>query len=285
MKVLIAGARGQLGRALFATAPAGAEIVGHGSDTLDITDAASVEAVINAVMPDLILNAAAYTAVDKAESDEATAHAVNATAVGLLAGAARRVGAGFVHVSTDFVFDGLSGVPYAPDAKPNPLGVYGRTKLAGEYAAGPGALIVRTAWVYAPTGGNFVRTMLRLMAQHPQVRVVADQIGTPTYAPGLAAALWTMADKHIIGLHHYTDAGAASWYDFAVAVQEEALAAGLLDKAVPIIPITSADYPTPAKRPHYSVLDKSTTFAALGGPTPHWRDNLRIMIGEIKDNG
>lgn len=285
MKVLIAGARGQLGHALSATAPADAEIVGHGSDTLDITDAADVEEVINAVKPDLILNAAAYTAVDKAERDEAAAHAVNATAVGLLADAARRVGAGFVHVSTDFVFDGLSGVPYAPDAKPNPLGVYGRTKLAGEYAAGHDALIVRTAWVYAPTGGNFVRTMLRLMAQHPQVRVVADQIGTPTYAPGLAAALWIMADKRVTGLHHYTDAGAASWYDFAVAVQEEALAAGLLDKAVPIIPITTADYPTPAKRPHYSVLDKSTTFAALGGPTPHWRNNLRIMIGEIKHNG
>ena len=285
MKVLIVGAHGQLGRALAATAPVSAEIVGHGSDTLDITDAASIDAVVDVVEPDLILNAAAYTAVDKAEGDEGTAHAVNATAVGLLADAARRIGARFVHVSTDFVFDGLSGVPYAPDADPNPLGVYGRTKLAGERAAGPEALIVRTAWVYAPSGGNFVRTMLRLLSQHPQVRVVADQIGTPTYAPGLAAALWTMADKRVTGIHHYTDAGAASWYDFAVAIQEEALAAGLLDKAVPIIPITTADYPTPAARPHFSVLDKNTTFAVLGGPTPHWRDNLRVMIGEIKDNG
>lgn len=285
MKALIVGGKGQLGRGLAATVPAGIEIVSHDVDTLDITDAGAVDALVAATAPDLILNAAAYTAVDKAESEEALAHAVNATAVGILAGAARRAGARFVHVSTDFVFDGRSGVPYAPDATPNPLGVYGRTKLAGEHAAGPDALIVRTAWVYAPTGGNFVRTMLRLMAQHPQVRVVADQIGTPTYAPGLAAALWTMAGRGVTGLHHYTDAGAASWYDFAVAIQEEALAAGLLDRAVPVIPITTADFPTPAVRPSYSVLDKSSTFAALGGPTPHWRANLRTMMGEIVANG
>jgi dTDP-4-dehydrorhamnose reductase len=285
MKVLITGGHGQLGRGLAATAPVGAEIVAHDIDTLDITDEAEVRAVVEAVRPELILNAAAYTAVDKAESEEAVAQAVNATAVGLLADAAREVGARFVHVSTDFVFDGTAGIPYAPDAAPNPLGVYGRTKLAGERAAGPEALIVRTAWVYAPTGANFVRTMLRLMAQHPQVRVVADQIGTPTYAPGLAAALWTLAEKRITGIHHYSDAGAASWYDFAVAIQEEALAAGLLEKAVPVIPIATADFPTPARRPHYAVLDKSSTFAALGGPTPHWRDNLRVMIAEIRKNG
>ena len=285
MKVLITGGNGQLGRALSATAPAGAEITSHHSDALDITHGESVRAVVGQLRPDLILNAAAYTAVDKAEADEAAALAVNATAVGLLADAARDVGARFVHVSTDFVFDGTSGIPYAPDATPSPLGAYGRTKLAGERAAGTDALIVRTAWVYAPTGGNFVRTMLRVMAERPEVRVVADQIGTPTYAPGLAAALWSMADKRVTGIHHYTDAGVASWYDFAVAIQEEALAAGLLDKAVPVIPIATADYPTPARRPPHSVLDKASTFAALGGPTPHWRDNLRVMIAEIKRNG
>jgi dTDP-4-dehydrorhamnose reductase len=285
MKALIVGGKGQLGRGLAATAPAGVEIVSHDIDTLDITDKASVDAMLAEVRPDLLLNAAAYTAVDKAESDEAAAQAVNASAVGLLADAARDVGARFVHVSTDFVFDGTSGIPYAPDAATNPLSVYGRTKLAGERLAGADALIVRTAWVYAPTGGNFARTMLRLMGERPEVRVVADQIGTPTYAPGLAAALWTLAGAGVTGTHHYTDAGAASWYDFAVAIQEEGVAAGLLEKVVPIVPIATADYPTPARRPHYSVLDKQSTFAALGGPTPHWRDNLRVMIGEINANG
>ncbi|WBO24510.1 dTDP-4-dehydrorhamnose reductase [Sphingomonas abietis] len=285
MKALIVGSKGQLGHGLAATAPRGVEIVGHDVDTLDITDAASVAAVVAAEKPDLILNAAAYTAVDKAESDESAAYAVNATAVGLLADAARRQGARLVHVSTDFVFDGQAGFPYAPDAAANPLGAYGRTKLAGEHLAGEDALIVRTSWVYAPTGGNFVRTMIRLMGERPEVRVVADQIGTPTYAPGLAAALWTMADMGVTGIHHYTDAGVASWYDFAIAIQEEAREAGLLSSAVPVIPIATADFPTPAKRPSYSVLDKSSTFAALGGPTSHWRAHLRTMIAEIVAQG
>lgn len=285
MKTLIVGSKGQLGRGLQATAPAGTEIVAHDVDTLDITDAAAVKALVEAERPQLVLNAAAYTAVDKAESEEDLAMAINATAVSYLADAARTVGARLVHVSTDFVFDGTSGIPYAPDATPNPVSAYGRTKLAGEILAGPDALIVRTAWVYAPTGGNFVRTMLRLMGERPEVRVVADQVGTPTYAPGLAAALWALAAKGVSGIHHYTDAGAISWYDFAVAIQEEGLAAGLLQAAVPVIPIGTADYPTPARRPHYSVLDKSSTFAALGGPTPHWRENLRTMIAAIKAEG
>jgi len=285
MKALIVGGKGQLGRGLVATAPWGVEIVSHDLDTLDITDRSAVEAVVDAVKPALILNAAAYTAVDKAESEEEVAHAVNATAVGILADAARTARALLVHVSTDFVFDGTAGVPYAPSAATNPLSAYGRTKLAGEAAAGEKALIVRTAWVYAPNGGNFVRTMLRLMGQHPQVRVVADQIGTPTYAPGLAAALWVLVGQGVSGIYHYTDSGVASWYDFAVAIQEEARAIGLLDRAVPIVPIATADYPTPARRPHYSVLDKSSTFAALGGPTPHWRENLRVMLREIQAHG
>jgi dTDP-4-dehydrorhamnose reductase len=282
---LIVGAAGQLGRALRACAPAGLALVTHDVDTLDITDAGAIEECLAHVQPDVMLNAAAYTAVDKAESDEAAAHAINATAVGLLAEGARKVGARFVHISTDFVFDGTSGIPYAPDAVPAPLGAYGRTKLEGERLAGKNALIVRTAWVYAPMGGNFVRTMLRLMAERPEVRVVADQIGTPTYAPGLASALWVLAGKGVTGIHHYTDSGAASWYDFAVAIQEEALAIGLLDTAVPVIPIATADFPTPARRPHYSVLDKASTIAALGGHAPHWRVNIRIMLREIQTYG
>ena len=281
MKVLITGAKGQLGRALQTCAPATARLVAHDIDTLDLTDAAAVAALVAAERPELILNAAAYTAVDKAENEEDAAYAANVTAVANLAATGVRL----VHVSTDFVFDGMSGVPYAPDAPTGPVSAYGRTKLAGEAAAGPDALIVRTAWVYAPTGNNFVRTMLRLMTAHPQVRVVADQIGTPTYAPGLAAALWMLAGQGTTGIHHYTDSGAASWYDFAVAIQEEALALGLLKIAVPIVPIATADFPTPARRPHYSVLDKTKTFAALGGAAPHWRAHLRTMLSEIKANG
>lgn len=285
MKALIVGSKGQLGRGLAATAPAGVDVVAHDIDTLDITDGAAVMALVQTERPDLILNAAAYTAVDKAESEESLALAINATAVGHLAEAARAGGAHLVHVSTDFVFDGVSGIPYAPDARPAPTSAYGRTKLEGERLAGAEALIVRTAWVYAPQGGNFVRTMLRLMGERPEVRVVADQIGTPTYAPGLATALWAMAAEKLTGIYHYTDAGAASWYDFAVAIQEEALAAGLLTQAVPVIPIAAIDYPTPATRPHYSVLDKTSTYAALGGPAPHWRINLRMMIAALKAEG
>ncbi len=285
MKVLIAGADGQLGRALQAAAPPTAEIVAANRVQLDIGDRAGVARAVVEAAPDILFNAAAYTAVDKAEEDEAAARAINAVAVGHLAEAAAASGARLVHVSTDFVFDGLAGIPYAPDAPTAPLGAYGRTKLAGEAAAGPDALIVRTAWVYAPTGHNFVRTMLRLMAERPEVRVVADQIGSPTYAPGLAGALWALAGQGATGIFHYTDAGVASWYDFAVVIQEEALAIGLLDRAVPVIPIATADFPAPARRPHFSVLDKSRTWAALGGPAPHWRVNLRTMLGEIKKNG
>lgn len=282
MKALIVGAAGQLGRSLQGCKPEGVDIVAHDVDTLDITNRASVVRLVADVAPALIINAAAYTAVDKAESDEAKAYAVNAAAVENLALAAAERGAQLAHVSTDFVFDGTTGVPYAPDAATNPLCAYGRTKLAGEALAGPDALIVRTAWVYAPTGANFVRTMLRLMGERSELRVVSDQIGTPTYAPGLAAAIWSLAAKGITGTHHYTDSGVASWYDFAVAIQEEAMAAGLLAKAVPIIPIATADFPTAARRPSYSVLDKKTTFAALGAYAPHWRENLRILIRELK---
>lgn len=285
MRALIVGGNGQLGRALVATGPAGVEIIAPDSDMVDVTDRNAVERLVSELKPDILFNAAAYTAVDKAEGEEAAAQAVNATAVGFLADAARGVGARFVHVSTDFVFDGAAGIPYSPNAPANPLNVYGRTKLAGEMLAGDDALIVRTAWVYAPTGNNFVRTMLRLMKERPEVRVVVDQVGTPTYAPGLAAALWKLAGAGMTGVHHYTDAGVASWYDFAVAIQEEALALGLLDMAVPVIPIASADYPTPAQRPGYAVLDKTSMFAALGQPTPHWRTNLRKTLNEIQTHG
>ena len=182
------------------------------------------------------------------------------------------------------MFDGRASSPYRPDAEPNPLGVYGRTKLEGERLAGD-ALIVRTGWIYAPSGSNFVRKMLELMAARPLLRVVADQIGTPTAAADLAKTLWGLAMQDARGVFHHSDAGAASWYDFAVAIQEEALALGLLDHAVPIVPIATGDYPTPAVRPSYSVLDKSKTWAALGRTAAHWRVNLRETLNEIRENG
>jgi dTDP-4-dehydrorhamnose reductase len=285
VKALIVGAGGQLGRALSATAPAGAVISSYGADRLDITDSREVAATVAAARPSLIFNAAAYTAVDQAESESDAAYAVNTVAVGNLADAARRAGAKLVHVSTDFVFDGRSGTPYAPDAPTAPLSVYGRTKLDGERLAGDDALIVRTAWIYGVEGRNFVHTMVRMMREKAQVRVVADQIGSPTWVPGLARALWAMAARDARGIYHYTDSGVASWYDFAVAIQEEALAIGLLDRTVPIIPITTADFPTPARRPPYSVLDKTRTWALLGEAAPHWRAQLRVMLNEVKRNG
>lgn len=285
MKALITGANGQVGRALQATAPTDADLIVTDVAELDICDPAAVDALVTRERPDWILNAAAYTAVDRAESDEKAAHRLNADAVANLAGAAASAGARLAHISTDFVFDGRSGSPYSPDASPNPLSAYGRTKLAGETAAGGDALVMRTAWVYSVHGGNFVKTMLRLMRERDEVRVVADQIGTPTLATGIATSLWALAANDASGIYHFTDSGAASWYDFAVAIQEEAIAGGLLDRAVPIVPIATQDYPTPAVRPSYSVLDKRTTFAALGGPAPHWRANLRLMLKDLQANG
>ncbi len=282
MKVLVAGSGGQLGRALAASVPAGVTLIAPAEADFNITDPDVVDAVVAAAAPDLVINAAAYTAVDKAETDLATAQAVNVNAVGLLASAARRAGAGLVHVSTDFIFDGSASRPIPPEAAPNPLGAYGRTKWEGEEAARDlhGApLIVRTAWVYAAVGNNFVATMLRLMRERDEVKVVADQIGTPTHAASLAGAIWAL-NGHA-GTFHWTDAGAASWYDLAVAVQEEALALGLLSRQVPVLPIRTADYPTPAARPAYSVLDKSATWA-ITGPARHWRAELRDCLKAMK---
>lgn len=288
MKVLITGAGGQLGQALQACAPADAVVVALGHADLDIADSRAVSEIVAGHCPDLLLNGAAYTAVDKAESDVEAARAINAVGPANLALAAWEAGARFVHVSTDFVFDGMSGVPYLPDTPTAPIGIYGVTKLEGEKAVlstKPDALIVRTAWVYGGTGNNFVRTMLQLMGERDEVRVVADQIGTPTFAGGLAQAIWALDAVGATGIHHWTDSGAASWYDFAVAIQEEALALGLLSRRAAVLPIPTMAYPTPARRPHYSVLDKEATFALLGKPAPHWRENLRRMLKDVQTNG
>jgi dTDP-4-dehydrorhamnose reductase len=285
VRALIAGSSGQLGRALQANAPADVTIIAPREADFDITDPDVVRAIVADVRPDIIINAAAYTAVDKAEGDEATARLVNVNAVGTLAAAARIAGAGFAHVSTDFVFDGTAHRPYLPDALPNPLGAYGRTKLDGELAAmefHAHPLIVRTAWVYAAVGNNFVATMLHLMRERPEIRVVADQIGSPTHVPTLARTLWTLIAGGHTGMFHATDAGVASWYDFAVAIHDEALAIGLLTTPVVVIPIRTEDYPTPARRPALGVLDKTATWA-ITGPARHWQAELRDCLATIKD--
>jgi dTDP-4-dehydrorhamnose reductase len=231
----------------------------------------------------VLVNAAAYTAVDRAEGEEELAFAVNARAVGAMAAAVSAIGGHLVHVSTDFVFDGGSAAAYLPDDARNPLSAYGRSKAAGEDAAGPGASVLRTAWVYGAGGANFVSTMLRLMRSLPQVRVVADQIGAPTWTRGLADVAWGLALRRAPGTYHHCDAGVASWYDFAVAVQEEALSVGLLEAGVPVVPITTADYPTPARRPAFSLLDSRATRELLGTEAVHWRVNLRRMLAEQRE--
>jgi dTDP-4-dehydrorhamnose reductase len=281
MKVLIFGAGGQVGRALQALAPADAVITAIDNDVLDLTDDEAIEPYIHGVAPTLIINASGYTAVDKAESERDLAYAINATAPGAMAQAATEIGARMLHISTDFVFDGTAHLPYPPDAPTSALSVYGRSKAAGEVAvatAGGSALTVRTAWVYSAGGANFVETMLKLMASRDSLNVVADQVGTPTHADSLARALWALAVTDQTGIVHFTDAGIASWYDFAVAIHDLGRAAGFLDKDVAITPIPSSAYPTPAARPHYSVLDKAATWELLGYTADHWRHELAAMM-------
>jgi dTDP-4-dehydrorhamnose reductase len=280
MKVLLTGATGQVGRALVAAAPAGIHLEATTRTDLDLADTAAVRAHLLRSQPDLVLNAAAYTAVDPAETDAATASAINADAVVAMAAVLDGTGGKLVHISTDFVFDGAAARAYHPDAARTPLSVYGRTKAEGEDALRRKDLLVRTAWVHAAGGANFVRTMLRLMREREQVHVVADQIGAPTWAAGLARTLWGLIAAGASGKFHHCDAGVATWYDFAVAVQEEALALGLLDRAIPVVPIPTAQYPTPAQRPAFSLLDCTATRSLLQDVHVHWRGNLRRMLQE-----
>lgn len=284
MNVLITGAGGQLGRALVQTSPTHAHVTAYAHAKLDVSDPHAIRSCVQRHRPDVIVNAAAYTAVDQAESEPLLAQRINADAPRYLAEVARSINARLIHISTNFVFDGTAGVPYRPDAATNPLSVYGATKRAGEIAVVetlPGSSVVlRTAWVYAAKGRNFVNTMLRMMREHGCVRVVADQIGTPTSARSLAHALWRIADApYIEGVHHWTDAGVASWYDFAVAIAEEGATLGLLSVDVAVNPTTTDEYVTPARRPHYGVLD-ATALQGIASSV-HWRKCLRLVLEEI----
>lgn len=287
MKTLIVGAAGQLGRALLRTVPAGVDVVALDRTQLDITSTEAVAQSVRSVQPDVVINASAHTAVDLAESEPQKAYAINTDAVGDLADVCAASRMRFIHVSTDFVFDGSSGRPYRPDDATNPLSVYGASKLAGEKKiaahAGLDWTVVRTAWVYASTGPNFVLTMLRLFNERSVVRVVVDQVGTPTSALSLSECVWRAATSgKLQGIAHFTDAGVASWYDFAVAIYEEATQLGLVSKSVDVQPIQTKDYPTPARRPNYSLLDVTATTATLGLTPVHWRTNLRQVLRELR---
>ena len=271
-----------MGTELLGSVPGGWIVSAHDVGTVDITRSDQVSELLDRERPALVINAAAYTAVDRAESEPEEAARVNAVAPRHLAEKARTIGARLIHLSTDFVFDGMTGHPYTPSARTAPLGVYGRTKLDGERAvlgSGGDVLVLRTAWLYAARGQNFVLTMLRLMGERESIGVVADQVGSPTWARSLALAVWAAASRPTVkGVHHWTDAGVASWYDFAVAIQEEALLLGLLRRPISVRPIRTEEYATAARRPAYSVLEKAQTWEALGMTADHWRVNLRRML-------
>lgn len=295
MKVLVTGKGGQLAWELEQTLPTGVELVSLGVEDLDITDQNKVHQVLTSHRPDFVINAAAYTAVDKAETDQETAYAVNESGSEYLALACCEIGAKLVHVSTDFVFDGTKTTPYQTEDEPNPINVYGDSKLKGDLKIAQilkgQAAIIRTAWVYSANGNNFVKTMLKLMTEKEQLGIVYDQVGTPTWAKGLAKMIWALIvrDKSeglLIGdsvhTYHWTDAGVASWYDFAVAIQELALQKGMLEKIIPVRAIPAAAYPTPAKRPSFSVIDKQSAEQVSGVETTHWRKQLSLMLDELK---
>ncbi|MDJ0879104.1 MAG: dTDP-4-dehydrorhamnose reductase [Halieaceae bacterium] len=287
MKTLILGAGGQLGRELQLSCPAGIDMVAATRGELDISRQEAVLAYVADCQPDVIINAAAYTAVDGAESKPDLALEINAEGPGYLALAAARCGARLLHVSTDFVFDGSATEPYDPRSETRPLGAYGHSKLAGECRVREilptQSLVLRTAWVYSRFGQNFVNTMLRLMAERDRLRVVDDQVGAPTWAAGLAKVLWSLLEHpEASGIYHWTDAGRCSWYAFACEIQARALALGLLDSEIPIEPIPTSEYPTPAERPAFSVLDLGATEALLGRQSTSWQDQLQAMLEDLK---
>jgi dTDP-4-dehydrorhamnose reductase len=283
--VLVLGG-GQIAKAVGVAAPSRHQVVTRTHTELDIVDEQAVARTLSEVKADWVVNAAAYTAVDLAEDQPALAHAVNDTAVASLTRVSAYEGSRLLHLSTDFVFDGNSNRAYLPADQPRPLSVYGASKLGGErhvLDAGASGIVLRTSWVYAAVGKNFVLTMLRLMREKDRINVVCDQIGAPTWAASTAAAIWGLIEAAAKGgVYHWTDLGVASWYDFAVAIQDEALALGLLSRTIPIAPIPTAAYPTRARRPAFSVLDTAATRAAIEGPVRHWRHNLRAMLDELR---
>jgi dTDP-4-dehydrorhamnose reductase len=283
IRVLILGANGQLGQELRDLAPLSIGLRSCDRKNVDIQHIDQVVETAIYHQPHYIINVAAYTNVDRAESDSDNAYAINCGGALNCAIAAKVVGAKLIHVSTDYVFGGQyhHNIPFLPTDPVCPINVYGASKAKGEQKVQlvleDNALILRTSWVYSPYGNNFVKTIIRLLKEQTELRIVGDQYGTPTYAAFLAAAIWRSLDLPITGIHHYTDSGNTTWYNFAVAIQEEALSLGITHKEIPIIKVTSADLPWIAPRPNYSVLDKTTGYDILGKAF-NWRVTLHYMM-------
>ena len=290
MRVLVTGAQGQVGYELLKRVPAGFSVFGYGSQNLDVSDDEQVQAVFEALKPELVINAAAYTAVDKAETDVERAYAVNADGVGFLATAAEKMGIPLLHISTDYVFSGDGDRPYTPDDVTGPTGVYGLSKLSGETQLLEHCsrhLVLRTSWVFGEHGNNFVKTMLRLGRDRDTLSVVADQHGGPTSAGSIADTLWALASifqregRLEWGVYHYSGFPACSWYDFANEIFTQAVSLGLLEKSPNLNAITTAQYPTPAKRPQWSVLDCQKLVDAHGLLPRNWRQELQHVLGQL----
>jgi len=289
--ILLTGCLGQLGSTIqlhwgASQLAASHELLAVDIDQLDLTDAEDVTAYLNQLKPAVIINAAAYTNVDGAETDEELAYAVNAEAVSCLVSWCAANPCRLIQVSTDFVFDGAQREPYKPDAAPAPLSVYGASKLAGENEIlerlPQAGIIVRTSWLYSEFGGNFVKTMLRIMADKRELKVVNDQIGSPTSAHTLTQFLFELIQSETSsGMYHWTDGGEISWFDFAEAIYVQGKLAGLLANDVTILPIPSAEYPTPATRPYYSVLDRSSSLALTGSEPQGWQSALQYVISSL----
>ena len=287
MKILITVQHGQVSQALQQQLPPLGELIVLGRDQLDLTNADQIRRQVRAHRPDLIINAAAHTAVDQAESEPEVAFAINATAPGILAEEAKALGAPLIHYSTDYVFDGSKAAPYTEADTPHPLGVYGQSKLAGEQAitaVGGEHLILRTSWVYSNHGKNFLLTMQRLLQEKPQMRIVADQIGAPTWAGTIAGSTralierWQAGDAGAWGVYHLTAQGETSWFGFAEAIGEYLRATGKACAELEAIP--SSAYPTPAKRPLNSRLDCSRLQREWHVSQPHWLDALRECLAQ-----
>ena len=282
MNILITGCNGQLGNEMQLLEAAYPQYQFFNTDAkeLDITDKDAINSYVDTHAIDVIVNCAAYTAVDKAENDRQQATALNAEAPAYLAAAMRRRGGALIQISTDYVFDGTHHVPYVETDTPCPDSVYGSTKLAGEIAAQhicPRTMIIRTAWLYSTFGNNFVKTMIRLGREKNELGVIFDQIGSPTYAADLAALIMTAINKGIVpGVYHFSNEGVISWYDFTKAIHR---IAGIKDCHVR--PIHTEEYPTPAKRPHYSVLDKTKVKQTFGIEVPYWEDSLEDCIKKL----
>lgn len=283
MKILLTGANGQLGRCLQDRFPTEWEVIALGSTELNIGHREEVVEKVNQLHPTVMINAAAYTAVDKAESDRDTAAAVNSFGPAYLAAAAKQVGAKFIHISTDYVFEGHGNKPYQETDAVYPLGVYGKTKLAGELLVQntlPEAIIIRTAWVFSQYGHNFVKTMLRLANEHSELRIVGDQLGCPTYAGDIAAVIICMIEQSAeAGIYHYCGDRAVTWAEFASEIFQQAESLNLLMNQPKVKPITTAEFPTPASRPAYSVM--ATQKIARYYPASNWRSALTAVLSSL----